>query len=132
VGGLRSGENPEQADYRLIAVREGERVLTMPAIQVVLRNQVALAAKGNGPAQRAILETVQAIERELVAQAAIKHKAEADKRPTSDLDAARRTRRCSFAPAPVLSGRGPAGAGQVGRRSPREENRIAAVTVHPP
>jgi hypothetical protein len=76
--------------YRPIAVREGEKVLTMPAIQVVLRNQVALAAKGNGPAQRAILETVQAIECELVAQAAIKHKAEADQHPMSDLDLARR------------------------------------------
>ena len=76
--------------YRPISVREGEKVLTMPAIQVVLRNLVALAAKGNGPAQRAILETVQAIERELAAQATIKHKAEADQRPMSDLDLARR------------------------------------------
>jgi len=76
--------------YRLIAVREGERVLTMPAIQVVLRNQVALAAKGNGPAQRAILETVQAIERELAAQAIAEDKAEADKRPMSDIEIARR------------------------------------------
>ena len=50
--------------YRLIPVREGEKILTMPAIQVVLRNQVALAAKGSGPAQRAIIEGVQAIERE--------------------------------------------------------------------
>jgi hypothetical protein len=76
--------------YRLIAVREGEKVLTMPAIQVVLRNLVALAAKGNGPAQRALLETVQAIEREHAAQTIAEDKAEADKRPMSDLDTARR------------------------------------------
>jgi hypothetical protein len=71
--------------YRPIPVREGEKVLTMPAIQVVLRNQVALAAKGNGPSQRALIETVQAIERELAAQAIAKDKAEADKRPMSEI-----------------------------------------------
>src|SRR6058998_3082750 len=65
--------------YRLIPVREGEKILTMPAIQVVLRNQVALAAKGSGPAQRAIIEGVQAIERELATQAAAKDRAEANK-----------------------------------------------------
>jgi hypothetical protein len=76
--------------YRLVNVREGDKVMTMPAIQVVLRGQVALAAKGNGPAQRTLLETVRAIERELAAQAASKDKAEADMRPISDLEAARR------------------------------------------
>jgi hypothetical protein len=37
----------------------------MPAIQAVLRSQVALAAKGNGPAQRALIEVIQTIEREI-------------------------------------------------------------------
>ncbi len=32
--------------YRLVTVREGAKVLTLPAIQAVLRSQVALAAKG--------------------------------------------------------------------------------------
>jgi Family of unknown function (DUF5681) len=50
--------------YRLVTVREGDKVLTMPAIQAVLRSQIALAAKGNGPAQRALIEVIQAIERE--------------------------------------------------------------------
>jgi hypothetical protein len=36
----------------------------MPAIQAVLRGLVASAAKGNGPAQRIVVETIQAIERE--------------------------------------------------------------------
>lgn len=53
--------------YRLVKVREGDKVLTMPAIQAVLRSQVALAAKGNGPAQRALIEVTQAIERESAA-----------------------------------------------------------------
>ena len=38
--------------YRSITVREGDEVFTLPAIQVVLRSQIARAAKGNGPAQR--------------------------------------------------------------------------------
>lgn len=50
--------------YRLVTVREGDKVLTMPAIQAVLRSQIALAFKGNGPAQRALIEVIQAIERE--------------------------------------------------------------------
>ena len=50
--------------YRLVNVREGDEVRTMPAIQAVLRSQVALAAKGNGPAQRSVIEGTQAIERE--------------------------------------------------------------------
>ena len=37
--------------YRPVTVREGDKVITMPAIQAVLRSQIALAAKGNGPAR---------------------------------------------------------------------------------
>ena len=40
----------------------------MPAIQAVLRSMVAVAAKGNGPVQRALIGTIQAIERERAAQ----------------------------------------------------------------
>jgi hypothetical protein len=76
--------------YRLIAVREGEKVLTLPAIQAVLRQQVAVAAKGNPRAQRAVVETVQAIERELAAQTAAKAKEKDNERPMSDLEVARR------------------------------------------
>jgi Family of unknown function (DUF5681) len=76
--------------YRLVTVREGDKVLTMPAIQAVMRSQVALAAKGNGPAQRALFEAVQAIEREVEAQVAAKNKAEAKKPKMSELEIARR------------------------------------------
>jgi hypothetical protein len=41
--------------YRTATVKEGGRAVTLPAIQVILRRQVALAAKGNGPAQRAVI-----------------------------------------------------------------------------
>src|SRR5437899_382339 len=46
--------------YRLVTVREGDKILTLPALQAVLRSLVALAAKGNGPAQRTLFDTVQA------------------------------------------------------------------------
>ena len=39
--------------YRAIAVKGGGVTATLPAIRAVLRRQLALAAKGNGPAQRA-------------------------------------------------------------------------------
>jgi hypothetical protein len=53
--------------YRLVTVREAGEVVRLPAIQAVLRSQLALAAKGNGPAQRAIISAVNAIEQELAA-----------------------------------------------------------------
>jgi hypothetical protein len=50
-----------QEAYRPIAVREGDDVLALPAIQAVMRQLVRLAAKGNGPAQRKLIDMVQAI-----------------------------------------------------------------------
>jgi hypothetical protein len=73
--------------YRLVNVREGDNVITLPAIQVILRSQIALAAKGNGPAQRSVIEAVQAIERD---QVAAKDKAEAKKPQRSELETGRR------------------------------------------
>ena len=66
-------------------VREGDKIVKMPAIQAVHRSQIALAAKGNGPAQRAVLRVVQAIEKEghdlnlELLQAAIEYKATANR-----------------------------------------------------
>jgi hypothetical protein len=50
--------------YRAVVVKEdGDgRAEPVPALQAVLRSQIALAIKGNGPAQRAVLAAVQAIE----------------------------------------------------------------------
>ena len=47
--------------YRPIRVREGERTITMPALQVVLRSLTTLAAKGNGPAQKKLLALMQEV-----------------------------------------------------------------------
>ena len=71
-------------------MREGDKVVTLPAIQAVLRSQIALAAKGNGLAQRTIIETIQAIEREIEAHVAAKERALADTPAMSDLELARR------------------------------------------
>jgi Family of unknown function (DUF5681) len=48
--------------YRLLTVREGDQVVQLPAIQAVMRSWIALAAKGNGPAQRALLAMLKDIE----------------------------------------------------------------------
>jgi hypothetical protein len=76
--------------YRMVNVKAGDRIIALPALQAILRSQVALAAKGNGPAQRAVIEAVQAIEREAAAQAAAEIKDKANERPMSDIEVARR------------------------------------------
>src|ERR1700682_2204162 len=63
--------------YRKVTVQEGEHATRMPVIQAILRNQLALAAKGSVAAQRAVLGAVQAIELENAQAAAL----EASKRP---------------------------------------------------
>ena len=76
--------------YRPVNVREGDNVTTLPAIQAVLRSQVALAAKGNGPAQRTVIEAVQAIEREIETRLANKQRILSENSAMSDLEIARR------------------------------------------
>jgi hypothetical protein len=44
--------------YRAVVVKDDERAVPVPALQAVLRSQIELAIKGNGPAQRAILAAV--------------------------------------------------------------------------
>ena len=51
-----------QEAYRTVTVKEGGRARALPAIQAVLRSQIALAAKGNVQAQRAVLTAIQTIE----------------------------------------------------------------------
>jgi hypothetical protein len=81
----RAKEIALQEAYRLVAVRDGDKIVKMPAIQAVHRSQIALAAKGNGPAQRAVLRVVQAIEKEghnlnmELLRAAIEYKAMANR-----------------------------------------------------
>jgi hypothetical protein len=49
---------------RLLTVREGDKVTRMPALQAVLRSQIASAAKGNVSAQRAVVKLLQESEAE--------------------------------------------------------------------
>jgi hypothetical protein len=76
--------------YRLVTVREGNKVMRLPAVQAMMRNQLALAAKGNGPAQRAMLAAIDAREKELAAEAAAEEQAEAERGPINYIDGARR------------------------------------------
>src|SRR5258705_2099776 len=48
--------------YRLVTIREGDKVMRMPALQALLRSQITCAAKGNIAAQRAVVKAVQEIE----------------------------------------------------------------------
>jgi Family of unknown function (DUF5681) len=45
--------------YRQLTVREGDKVMRMPAVQAVLRTQIASALKGNVSAQRAVFKLLQ-------------------------------------------------------------------------
>jgi hypothetical protein len=45
--------------YRLLNVREGDTVTKMPALQAVIRSQIASATKGNVAAQRTLLKLAQ-------------------------------------------------------------------------
>ena len=51
-----------QEAYRPVTVRDGERIMRMPAIAAIFRSQLASGLKGNGPAQRASLRMIKAIE----------------------------------------------------------------------
>jgi hypothetical protein len=76
--------------YRLVTVREGDKTMRLPAIQAVMRSQVALAAKGNGPAQRALIAAVHALEQEMSVEFDAVQKAEAAKPQYTIHEAARR------------------------------------------
>jgi hypothetical protein len=72
-----------QEAFRRLNLREGDKVTRIPALQAVLRSQIALAAKGNGPAQRAIIKTIQEIEAEARTNGTA---AIAGKKPSKDLN----------------------------------------------
>jgi hypothetical protein len=76
--------------YRPITVRDGEQVMSLPAVQAVIRALIARAAKGNGPAQRLLVSVVTQIEQELAAS-----KTETDEYPRNirSPGSARRMRR---------------------------------------
>jgi Family of unknown function (DUF5681) len=60
----RSKKLIRQEAYRLLTIREGDKVTRMPALRAVLRSQIASAAKGNVAAQRAVIKAAQEIEAE--------------------------------------------------------------------
>jgi len=68
----RAEELMLQEAYRLVTVRDGDGTARIPAFRAVLRAQIALAAKGNGPAQRSVQRSLQKIEAERHAQSSIR------------------------------------------------------------
>jgi Family of unknown function (DUF5681) len=76
--------------YRTLRVREGDRIEQIPAIRAIVRAMITHAARGNGPAQRALIEFLRLSEQELAAEAAAEAKDQAAERPMSDIEAARR------------------------------------------
>jgi len=80
--------------YRTVTVADGAGGVLMPAIQAIMRRQIALAMKGNGPAQRAVIAAVAGIEDEQARAAAEQSAGEAQTGSEcahmSDTEAARR------------------------------------------
>jgi hypothetical protein len=77
--------------YRTVTVKEGRGTVALPAIQAILRRQIALATKGSGPAQRAVIAAVLEIEEEQARIAAEERARQAATENPADLiDAARR------------------------------------------
>lgn len=75
-GGRRKSENRyektnqlilEEA-FRPVTVREGDKILKMPALRAIVRSQIQLAIKGNHAAQRAVLDIVRCVEEQQEAQ----------------------------------------------------------------
>ena len=60
--------------YRMVRVKEGDRVLSIPALAAVVRSLIALAAKGNGPAQRLVFPLVEQAEQTCAVQPKTKDK----------------------------------------------------------
>jgi hypothetical protein len=73
--------------YRPVTVREGDKE---PSGHPGGDAQVARAVKGNGPAQRAMIAAIHALEQELATETAAREKAAAARHPISNLEAARR------------------------------------------
>jgi uncharacterized protein DUF5681 len=82
--------------YRTVTVADGAGGVAMPAIQAIMRRQIALAMKGNGPAQRAVIAAVEGIEDEQARAAAAAEQSAgeaqtgSDDAHMSDTEAARR------------------------------------------
>jgi Family of unknown function (DUF5681) len=81
----RAKELMRQELYRLVTVRENDKVTRMPALQAVVRSQINSAAKGNVSAQRAVIKTIQDIEVEpRVRETAINERLNEDANDMSD------------------------------------------------
>jgi len=99
--------------YRMVRVREGDRVVSVPALGAILRSLVALAAKGNAPAQRFVYEMVREIEQQELAVQAAPDTKDTKERTMSERELARRI-------AWILSGSLPKRSPEVGAKDSDE------------
>lgn len=76
--------------YRLVTVKDGDDIKSVPALQAVVRSTIAQAAKGNGPARRSLLELVGSAEAQEVKKGAATKDPELEARPMSNIEIARR------------------------------------------
>jgi hypothetical protein len=76
--------------FRMVNVREGDSIVKLPALQAIFRSLLALAAKGNGPAQRAFIKTVQDTNHAVAAKRAAEINDEPEHPEMSELELARR------------------------------------------
>jgi len=104
--------------YRMVRVKQGDRVVSMPALAAILRSLIALAAKGNGPAQRFVFAMVDQIEQDLAVQAASDTK-DTKERPMSEREVARRI-------AWILSGNVPKRSGEDAAQATPETNPLTS------
>ncbi len=94
VTALRAKALALEEAYRMVTVQDGDDAVALPAIQAIMRSQIAAAAKGNGPAQRAVIAAVREIEQQVDQEIAERDAALEAARKRSDpgsyIDAARR------------------------------------------
>jgi Family of unknown function (DUF5681) len=65
VTALRAKALALEEAYRMVTVQDGDDAVALPAIQAIMRSQIAAAAKGNGPSQRAVIAAVREIEHQV-------------------------------------------------------------------
>ena len=76
--------------YRTVTVREGEKIVEMPAIRAVMRSHLRDALKGNGPNQRAVLSLIQELETGQAQALAATNESKAAEKPMTEIEKARR------------------------------------------
>jgi hypothetical protein len=76
--------------FRTLRVKEGDKITELTAVAAITRSFVTAAVKGNGPAQRAAIEMIPQLERDVAEDTMTKKRTLAEMTKPSDLEVARR------------------------------------------